>query len=157
MIPTSIRSDLQQRGVPYREVSHAYQVTAQETAAAAHVSGKRFAKTVVLKQGDHFILAVLPAHEQVDLARWGRALGEPVALAEEEEFAGLFPDCEPGAQPPLGHLYGLPVAADECLAERRTIDFNGGTHTDVIEMRWADFAALERPRVVRHGAAPARS
>ena len=68
-------------------------------------------------------------------------------LASEEEFAELFPDCEVGAMPPLGNLYGLPVYVASTLAEDEEIVFNAGTHTDVIRMKYSDFARLVSPEV----------
>ena len=52
--------------------------------------------------------------------------------------------------PPLGGLYGLPVIADACLEKQKTITVNGGTHTDVIELRWEDFVQAEHPRIIAH-------
>ena len=46
------------------------------------------------------------------LHRLGRALGAgKVRLAQEVERAGIFVDCELGALPPFGSLYGLEVYA----------------------------------------------
>jgi len=127
-------------------------VTAQEAAASAHVSGKRFAKTVVLRQRGQYVLAVLPADERVDLERLSALVGSTVTLASEEECDRLFPECERGALPPLGELYGLPVLADAHLARHEWICMSGGTHSDVIEMRWDDFRRVALPRVIDYGA-----
>jgi Ala-tRNA(Pro) deacylase len=152
MIPHNIEQYLQDRGVRYRTAAHAYRATAQETAAVSHISGRRFAKTVVLKrQADgRFVIALVPASEWVDLDELSEVIGTDVDLADERDFAGLFPDCEPGAMPPLGGLYGLPVYADACLAREGTVAVNGGTHTDVIELAWDAFVAAEHPRLIEH-------
>jgi Ala-tRNA(Pro) deacylase len=125
-------------------------VTAQQTAERGVVGGKRFGKTVVLKQGDRYFLALVPAHESLDLAALRDQFGPGIELATEEELQQLFPDCEPGAMPALGGLYGLPVIADACLEKQATVTMNGGTHTDVIELRWDDFVQMEHPRIVTH-------
>lgn len=150
MIPDHIKSYLDRRGVAFHTAPHAYDVTAQETAAHLHVSGKRFGKTVVLKRDGRYVMALVPANERIDLDALGRALGGAVALATEDELAPLFPGCEPGAMPPLGGLFGLPVIADACLSRQPTIALNGGTHTDAIELDWSAYAAAERPRVIEH-------
>jgi Ala-tRNA(Pro) deacylase len=150
MIPEDIRKYLDERGVSFHELPHAHRATAQGTASCAHISGKRFAKTIVLKRDGQFLLAVVPANEHVDLRGLGALLGGRVELAREEELVPLFPDCEAGAMPPLGGLYGLPVVADSCLARQRTIAVNGGTHEDLIELDWEQYVALEHPRVVEH-------
>jgi Ala-tRNA(Pro) deacylase len=150
MVPTRIRHYLDERHVEYHIEPHRPGVTAQEIAAAAHISGKRFAKTVVLKRDGEFVLAAVPAAEAVDLRRFRDALGSGVELASEQEFERLFPECEMGAMPPLGGLFGLPVVADACLARQESIAVNGGTHTDVIELRWADYEQAEHPRIIAH-------
>lgn len=94
------------------------------------------------------VLLALPAPYRVDLAKVGAILGaQEVNLAEEDEFAHTFPDCEVGAMPPFGNLYGLPVYVDKALAEDEVIVLQAGTHTDTISLRYADFARLVNPAV----------
>ena len=150
MVPATIKNYLDDHRVPFRSSEHPFGVTAQMTAFRAHVSGKRFGKTVVLKQGDHYLLALVPASETVDLNALNDVLGPGITLASEDEMIGLFPGCEAGAMPPLGGLFGMPVIADACLERQPTITFNGGTHTDVIELRWEDFFESEHPRIITH-------
>lgn len=131
-------------------LDHRQAFTAQEVAAAQHVSGKDLAKVVMLRRGDEFIMAVLRAPDRVDLDHVRTLLkGSDLRLATEQEFAGLFPSCEPGAMPPFGNLYGLPVWVDETLAEDAGIVFNAGTHTQTVKMGYADFAHLVKPRVAK--------
>jgi Ala-tRNA(Pro) deacylase len=150
MVPLPIKNYLEQRRVPFRASEHPFGVTARMTAQHAHVSGKRFGKTVVLKQNGRFLLALVPAAETVDLSALADLIGPGITLASEAELTELFPDCEPGAMPPLGGLYGLPVVADACLEKHATITVNGGTHTDVIELRWEDYVHTEHPRIIAH-------
>jgi Ala-tRNA(Pro) deacylase len=150
MVPRRIQSYLEERGVPFQVTSHGPRATAQATAQATHISGKRFAKAVVLKHDGEFAIAVIPAAESVDLGRFRGKLGDTVELASESELERLFPDCEVGAMPPLGGLFGLPVVADECLAHQDSIAMNGGTHTDVIQLRWTDYVNAEHPWIVEH-------
>jgi len=153
MSPQAIRHYLDQKQVPFRVAEHPVRgVTAQEVAASAHVSGKRFAKSVVLRLRGQYVLAVLPADERVDLDRLSALCGDAVTLASEQECDQLFPECERGALPPLGELFRLPVVADEHLAHNEWICMSGGTHTDLIEMRWDDFQRLAHPQVVDCGA-----
>jgi Ala-tRNA(Pro) deacylase len=150
-----LRSYLDNHRVAYRVLPHEPRFTAQETAAIAHVSGRRFAKVVLLEGRDRaspeFMLAVLPANEEVDLDRLGRALARPVGLAEESDFTRLCPEFEAGAAPPFGELTHLPVLADQSLGHEATIVFNAGTHADLVEMRWDDFERLAKPWMVDCG------
>jgi Ala-tRNA(Pro) deacylase len=150
MIPDQIKSYRDRTGIPFRASTHPYGVTAQRTAEMAHVSGKTFGKAVVLRQGEQYVLAIVPADERIDLSALRDLIGPNVDLASEAEMSRLFPGCEEGAMPPLGGLYGLPVVADACLAKQETITMNGGTHTDVIELRWEDFERVEHPRMLTH-------
>jgi Ala-tRNA(Pro) deacylase len=150
MVPNTITSYLDERGIPFQVAIHSPRMTAQQIAAATHISGKRFAKTVVLKSDGGYLLAVVPAAESIDLGRFRDVLGAGLDLASEQELDPLFPNCETGAMPPLGGLFGLPVVVDACLARQESIAVNGGTHTDVIELKWADYAAAEHPWLLEH-------
>jgi Ala-tRNA(Pro) deacylase len=149
MVPQPIEQYLHDHGVRFHASTHPHRTTAQETAQSAHVSGKRFAKTVVLRlAGGGYALAVLPADQWIDLDAFGASVGALVDLATEEELVPLFPGCEPGAMPPLGGLYGLPVYAHASLARVGRLVANAGTHTDVIEVDWEDYVAAEHPRII---------
>jgi Ala-tRNA(Pro) deacylase len=72
-------------------------------------------------------------------------------LAHEWEFREIFPNCDIGAMPPFGNLYGLPVYVDQTLAANDTIVFTAGTHSHTIGIAYADFARLVRPVVAAFG------
>ncbi len=98
------------------------------------------------------LLAVLPAHLNVDLDRLRELVGSrKIRLAEERELAPLYPDCEPGAMPPLGPLFHQRVFVDESLVTDPEIVFDAGTHTDAVRMRYEDFAAIVQPVVGQFG------
>jgi Ala-tRNA(Pro) deacylase len=153
-ILSKLREYLDKNGVKYEVGAHRQAFTAQEVAEAQHVKGKEVAKVVMLRSGGDFIMAVLPAPYRVDLERAKGALGKTdLALATEQEFAGLFPQCEAGAMPPFGNLYRLPVYVDQTLTRDDDIVFNAGTHTQTVKMKYADFARLVQPTVVSIAAA----
>lgn len=139
---------LDSSGVKYEVTSHRGAYTSQEIAAACHVSGKAMAKVVMVKQGAGFVMAVLPAACKVGLDRLERIFGTPgITIAREHEFAGLFPDCDTGAMPPFGNLYGLEVYVDEELAQHPRIAFQAGSHHELVTMSYADFSRLVQPKV----------
>lgn len=141
---------LDQHHVRYHSYNHPPASTAQQIAHYAHISGHELAKTVILKTADRFVMAVLPAHKRVNLQRLARLMGtDTLELADEEEFRGLFPWCEPGGEPPLGVMYGLDVYMERDLAENETIAFNAGTHTEVMKMDTSEFRDLVHPKVCR--------
>lgn len=141
---------LDQHAVRYHCYNHLPASTAQEIAHYAHISGHELAKPVILKADNRFLMAVLPAHKYVDLEKLRSILkASTLEMAEEHEFRGLFPWCEPGSEPPLGILYGLDVYMDASLMDNETIAFNGGTHTEVVKMDTSEFRYLAHPSVCR--------
>ncbi|MCP5518055.1 MAG: YbaK/EbsC family protein [Verrucomicrobiales bacterium] len=148
-----LKAFLNENRVKYVSIRHSPAYTAQEVAASTHISGRDIAKTVLLKTEQGIVMLVLPADRHVNLDEAERALGVGQArLATEEEFKRLFPDCEPGAMPPFGNLYDLPVYVAPSLTAETEIAFNAGSHTEVIRMAYADFADLVHPIVVEFSA-----
>src|SRR5262249_16786029 len=98
------------------------------------------------------LLVVLPAAYQVHLGKLGVALhAREIHLADEELLTRLFDDCEVGAIPPFGNLYGLEVFVDRAYAAREHLEFRAGTHSETIGMAYADFARLALPTVIDIG------
>jgi Ala-tRNA(Pro) deacylase len=147
MLSPRLHQFLDQHHAPYTTLAHPRTVTAQETANAAHIGNLDFAKTVMLKVDGALSMMVMPAAYRVDLTRLSRALGGPVVeLAEESDFQDAFPDCEVGAMPPFGNLYGMPVLVDSRLADQSEIAFNAGSHTDALRMPYVEFERLASPQ-----------
>jgi Ala-tRNA(Pro) deacylase len=148
MRPRSIDLFLREARIPFTTFHHPPSFTAQEEAAVSHVPGRSWAKVVVCFVDDELVLAVLPAHLILDLDELRGVAGAcAVRLAREQEFARLYPDCEPGAMPPFGKLYGQRVFVDRSLVGEIEMVFNAGTHSDAIRMHYGDFAELSNPVV----------
>ena len=140
--------------VKYVSVAHPPAYTAQEVAAMMHIPGKEMAKTVVINVDGELAMAVLPASFRVGIDTLRNAIGaESVALAGEQEFQEVFFDCDVGAMPPFGNLYGLDVYVAEKLTENEQIVFNACTHEEVIRISYRDFARLVSPRVIKFAVA----
>lgn len=145
-----LKEFLDKEGVKYVTVSHSVAYTAQEIAARSHVRGKQLAKTVMVKLDGRIAMAVLPAMFRVDFDLLKEASGaEQAELASEGEFKDMFPDCELGAMPPFGNLYGFEVFVAKTLTADDEIAFNAGSHTELLKMSYADFERLVKPKVVR--------
>jgi len=134
--------------VHYEVLGHQEAYTAPEIAHMLHVSGKMLAKVVMIKADERFVMAVLPSNWKIDFDRLKEALrSSRVRLATEDEFKGLFPDCELGTIPPFGNLYGVEVYVDQFLTEDEEIVFQAGTHLGAVKLRYQDFANLVHPKV----------
>jgi len=155
-IAERVRTLLEENEVEYEQIHHEQDFTAMETADHTHTPGRRFAKAVVVRVTGRHALAVLPSHHVVDVERLAFALGgKDVELASEDEI-DEFSDCEAGAIPPFGNLYGLPVYVSPALAQEERITCVAGSHAEAIRLAYRDFARLVQPRqldfsVVRHG------
>jgi len=143
-----VRGFLMSHGVSYTTHEHPIGYTAQEAAEMEGVAGAAFAKPVMLMADGDLIMAVLPAPELVDLEKAQEILRcEEIRIAGESDFASAFPDCERGAEPPFGALYGVGTLMDRRLTSD-VITFRAGTHTECITMTREDYVQVNNPRVV---------
>jgi len=144
-----VRVFLDENHAEYTHTTHPQAYTARELASAEHLPSREVAKTVVIFGDNRYHLVVVPANRLVDFQEVRISLGLTHArLATESEVGELFPDCELGAMPPFGNLYGIAVYLDCDLAEEPMIAFNAGTHRDVVHMRTDEFRALAHPLVI---------
>ena len=149
MIVAKLKEFLDHENVKYTAISHVPAYTMQEVAASAHVPGKQLAKTVIVKLDGEMAMAVLPANQKVIMQDLRDMTGsENVKFATEDEFEKHFPECEIGAMPPFGNLYGMEVFVAESLAGNEEIAFTAGSHSEVIRMAYADFDRLVQPKVL---------
>ena len=153
MAVANLMNYLDEHRIQYLVISHSPAFTAQGIAGLTHISGKEMAKTVIVKLDGQLAMAVLPAKYLVDLGalRRGAHVKEAV-LAPEDEFRVCFPECETGAMPPFGNLYGMRVFADASLEQDKEIAFNAGTHRELVRMAWEDFKKLVKPAIIRFAA-----
>jgi Ala-tRNA(Pro) deacylase len=146
---------LHDHGVAYELSGHREAYSAQDVAAEEHVSGYEFAKVVIAFVDEKMVMLVLPAPSRVNLEKLKQVLGASGArLAHEEEFVGVFSDCEAGAMPPFGNLYGTPVYLDAGLARFPRIVFNAGTHRQTMRIAFDDFERLTQPHVADFSTSP---
>ncbi len=143
-----IQEHLDSQRVRYVVIKHSKAYTAQEVAASAHIPGEELAKTVMVSFDGKLGMAVLPATRNIDFAALKSVAGTQTAdLAVEKDFRDTFPDCETGAMPPFGNLYGMNVYVDDTLAEDEEIAFNACSHTELLRMTFSDFKDLVHPTV----------
>lgn len=140
---------LDQHNVTYEIHDHPRAVDANRLAQSEDVTGWDVAKPVLLAIGDELAMAVVPAPVHVDLDKAGDVLGHgEVRLATEDEFISRFPDCEPGAEPPFGNLYDIPVFLDETLRKRQRMVCRDGSHTATITLAVNDYVDVVAPEIV---------
>ncbi|HSN71484.1 MAG TPA: YbaK/EbsC family protein [Steroidobacteraceae bacterium] len=128
--------------VPYHVIPHEHSSTSLQAARAAKVPARRLAKAVLLEDGEHFVMAVVPSTCHLDLEELSQQLGRRLALAAEPEAEEIFSDCERGALPALGPAYGLETVWDERLLESPELYFEGGDHEHLVHVATRDYLGL---------------
>ena len=140
---------LAQAGVRYELVAHPRSETSIQAADYADIPGDRLVKAVMLEDGQGKLMAALPATRSVHMGHLTTQLDRRVRLADEDELPPLFPDCAPGAIPPLGPAYGLRMIVDASLDAQDEVYFEAGDHQHLVRMDAAQFTKLlgSSPRV----------
>jgi Ala-tRNA(Pro) deacylase len=134
---------LAEHGIEYDVHEHDTAFTARATARAEGVDPRTYAKVVGVRAHDgRRALMVLDATDHLDLRRAREALQtDDLRLLTEPELAGLAPDCDAGAMPACGSMFGLPTYADFAVREDPMISFKAGSHAFSVRV---DRAAWER-------------
>jgi Ala-tRNA(Pro) deacylase len=141
-IAQTLTSYLQDKGIEFKLVEHTHTPTAVASAHAAGLPAHQVAKAVVLRDGEGYVLSVLPANHSLEIGWVNEELGRSLELASEDDFKSLFADCEPGAVPALGEAYGVQVIWDDELAYTSDIYIEAGDHEHLIWLERRDFRQL---------------
>lgn len=153
-ISSTVKSYLEGQSINYELISHPHTQSSKESAGAAHIVSDNLAKAVIVKEGDNYMMVVVPSDYHVHLGKLHHFLGDNVGLATEQELISLFPDCEGGAIPPLGTAYKLVTLVDSSLLNQPEIYFESGDHENLVKVTGAQFSHLlgdaERVNVVTH-------
>ena len=143
-----LQNYLERFNVRYQITEHPITFTAQGLAQAEHVSGHQVLIPVLIEADGQMILCALPACGRVDLEALRDELEAiDVRLADEADMRQIFKDCELGAEPPIGALFGLPTIADESLLGQRKVTFQAGTHHEAVTMSMEDYRRLAQPGI----------
>jgi Ala-tRNA(Pro) deacylase len=137
---------LTEQHVSFETLVHPPAFTAARRARVLHIHGRRVAKCILVGCGSQFVLAVLPATHEIDTKALAVALGTPMRLAETDEVARLFGDCEWGVLSPFGSLYGVATLLETSVDPESLIHFEAHTHAYTIRMSCLDYERLEKPR-----------
>ena len=141
-IAITLKRYLADQGIEYDVMTHRPTVSSSHSAEASHVPGDFLAKAVIVKDEDHFLVAVLPASHHIQLRELSRLLDRPVGLATEKEASEVFTDCEPGAFPAIGSAYGLDVIVEDSLAGQADVYVEGGDHASLVHLTAPQFRSL---------------
>jgi len=141
-IAPRVEAHLSRVGVNYDLVQHPRTNTSLASARSAHIPSKQMAKAVMTHDGDNYRLCVIPASHRLVTSLLDRHMGRHYRLVKEAELETLFEDCETGAIPALGQVYGLPVIWDKSLQSLQDVYFESGDHRNLIHVNHGAFMQL---------------
>ncbi len=142
------RSYLERMGVRYMWSQHDTAYTAQDLAHQEHISGETVVKPVLIEADGKFVLCALPASYYIDLEQLCDELrAQNAQLVDEPTLQNVFNECELGAEPPIGRLFGIPTIVDDSLIDELEVTFQAGTHQDSVTMSAADYIKLTQPMI----------
>ncbi|NIM61312.1 MAG: hypothetical protein GTN89_01505 [Acidobacteria bacterium] len=145
----AIRSFLDERGVPFREMSHAPTYTSREAAAARGEPLDVGGKAIVAKVGAEFAVFVLSGARRLDSRKICKHLGETRFRFASREELGDLTGLTPGCVPPFGRpVLPLPLYVDASVAANDRIAFNAGSHTVSMILDRDDYLEAARPAEV---------
>ncbi|MDR9425057.1 MAG: YbaK/EbsC family protein [Marinobacter sp.] len=147
-----LKTFLDNSGVEYMCLPHPPAFTARQLAHHVKIAGERVVKTVIIELDGKMAMLVMPATWRIRWDQLSRIMNTDfVDLADEQEFQDRFPDCEPGAMPPFGNLFGMNVYCAEALTEQPELAFAAGSHTESMHMKTDDFLSLVHPMIIPQG------
>lgn len=143
-----VRALLDEEGLRYEIVEHGEELTAREEAEASGLPPNHWAKSLAVLLDGRPALAVLSADRRLDLNELREVAGARKAeLVQEDALSELYPDCDLGALPPFGGLYGQPTYVDTSLRQASRIGFHAGTHTETLLLSYPEFERAAQPVV----------
>ena len=132
---SAVTEHLEQRGSAFELLPHRQAYTSTDEARALGIDAGEVLKTLAVRTGPGYVLAVIPASRRLDLHLVREALGDHQArLASEEELGRDFPGYQLGALPPLGALVGSEVLIDPEVLEHDLVVFAAGSQTESVRM-----------------------
>jgi Ala-tRNA(Pro) deacylase len=144
-----VTEHLEQRGSAFEVLPHRQAYTSTDEARALGIDAGEVLKTLAVRTGPGYALAVIPASHRLDLHLVREALGDHHArLASEEELGRDFPGYQLGALPPLGALLGSEVFIDPEVLGHDLVVFAAGTQTESVRMGTRELFAAEQVTTV---------
>jgi Ala-tRNA(Pro) deacylase len=138
----TVRRVLEERGLSWERVPHPKTYSTHGSAAAADLPVDHIAKAVIVRDAQGYAVVVVPGDHWVKLDTLNEETGRQFQLAEEHDIDPLFPDCLPGAVPPLGPAYGLETFLDEALTSLAEVYLEAGDHEQLVRVSGDHFLAL---------------
>lgn len=140
MIPKSIANFLEKNKIKHEVLEHKTVFTAFDKSATLREKPAAVGKGLILCfDGKDYALGLIPANKNLDKAKALAAMNKIRQKAKEKNYKKIdfakeawvknnFKNCKPGANPPFGSLYDLPLIVDNSLLKQKKIIVNGGEY-----------------------------
>lgn len=141
-ISPSVQEHLNRKGVFYELLNHPHSRCSLESARLAQIPPSQVAKGVLTHDGENYLLCVIPSNHRLSISWLNKSMNGNFKLVSEHRLGEFFDDCEIGAIPALGQIYGLHVIWDEALADREDLFIESGDHENLIHVSKGGFMEL---------------
>ena len=141
-ISATVHAHLDRKGVLYDVLNHPHSRCSLETARLARVLPEQVAKGVLTHDGENYVLCVIPSNHRLSIPWLNKSMNGDFSLVSEHRLGEFFNDCEVGAVPALGQVYGLHVIWDESLGDKEDLYIESGDHENLIHLSRGSFWEL---------------
>jgi len=146
-VTAKILEFLRWKNVDFEKMEHEPVTTSVGAAEARGSQLSQGAKAIIVKADNQYYQIVISAAVRLDNKKLRNILGtRRVRFATPEELFELT-GCLPGAVPPFGNLFGLPVILDNALMTEETVFFNCGSNTVSLRMARSDLVAVTEAQI----------
>ncbi len=133
---------LRSKNIEFDIIKHPPVTTSSEAAGARGSKLSQGAKAIIVRANEQFYHLIISAAVPLDNNKLRKVLGtRRVRFATAEELFELT-GCMPGAVPPFGNIFGLPVFMDSALLSEEIVYFNCGSHTISLRMSRSDLQSV---------------
>lgn len=137
---------LEKNKIKYEIIEHRKVYTALDSAQTQKTKPQQIVKTLVMKTGSEYALAILPANKNLDKAKFKKAVGGAIDFAKEpwmkKNLIGKV-----GATPAFGKLLKMPLFMDSSLKKLKDLILNTGDYTTSFKIKTKQFIDLEEPKI----------
>jgi len=142
-IAMTLESFLSKNRVEYSLVKHRKTLTSLDSSASAHLPSSQVVKAVLLVNNDgDYLMAGVGSGVRLSMLKISEQMGEAYHLANEDDLASQFTDCDEGAIPGLAEPYGIKMMLDKRLFDEEKVYLEAGDHRHLIEINHQQYTPI---------------
>jgi len=141
-LAATVKHFLDSHEVSYRVLLHERTAALKEAAHILGIESRRVIQTVLLRDIEGVVMALLPLDHQIDFRLLSQHTHRVFERISDKEADRFFQDCEPGSHPALGNAYGIRLLLDKNIDALETVYMEVGCHTLLAQLKLEDFQFL---------------